>query len=329
MKRHRLARTAFLGATALLAGCGDHTVSGTYVERGADDTALLQITETPDHRFTGTLRHAALSPNGTVSTSSENVSGSVDNGSIVMTILETPLPIGKNISGTVSSDALDFSIPSQQGTQTGIAHFEKADVGDFDAAVVKLSQAGAPLIAARHRAEQVEQLDRQVDALTQNINAFAEQAQRVIDQTPHVVAYYAKSVSVEQSRLDTAQRLAASQNNLERGQANLIVGQINLERNQVLQADATVDRAQRDAASREATLNGSIARWKATCLDSTDVKPGDAIPDMGPCKSLTRAVASYRAILPKLHAALATAGNVKLHADEQLAEIWRSATNLR
>lgn len=329
MKRHHLACAVLLGATALLAGCGDRVVSGTYVEHGANDSALLQITETPDHRFTGTLRHAALSSNGTVSTSSANVSGSVDNGTIVMTIQETPLPIGKNISGTISGHALDFSIPSSQGTQTGIAHFEKADVGDFDAAVAKLSQAGAPIIAARQRAEQAEQLDRQVNALTRDINSFVQRAQHVIDQTPGVVAYYTKSVYVEQSRLNSAQQLAASRNNLERGQANLIVGQINLERNQVLQADASVDRTQQDAASGEATLNAAVARWSATCLDGKDVKPSDVIPNMGPCRSLASAVASYRAILPKLQTALATAGNAKVHAGEQLARIWRSASNLQ
>ena len=49
---------AIVGSTLLLAGCGERSVSGSYVTHFGNQADLLQITETPDHRFTGTLRHA-------------------------------------------------------------------------------------------------------------------------------------------------------------------------------------------------------------------------------------------------------------------------------
>jgi hypothetical protein len=130
---------AIVGSTLVLGGCGDRSVSGSYVSHAGNQADLLQITETPDHHFTGTIRHTGLNNDGTLSSSSTNVSGSVDGNSITLTVLATPLPIGQNFSGSVTGDGIDLTVAN--GAQTGVEHFTKGQPSDFDAVVVLLNQA--------------------------------------------------------------------------------------------------------------------------------------------------------------------------------------------
>ncbi|NTX43051.1 hypothetical protein HT749_06525 [Burkholderia cepacia] len=327
-KRRGLATcvTAIVGSTLLLAGCGDRSVSGSYVAHFANQADLLQITETPDHRFTGTIRHAGLNNDGTLSSSSTNVSGSVDGNNITLTVLATPLPIGQNFSGSVSGNGIDLTVGN--GAQTGVEHFAKGQPSDFDQVVAQLNQAGQPIIAARQRGQRVEQLNRQVNALTESLNQFVASAHQHLERLPRAQTFYEHAVTAEQAKLDRAQRLEATGNGVAQGQAGVIVGQMGVDKSQISIADDSIDRVQADARTAENALNARIAQWHGTCLDGSTVKVGDVIPDMGPCKGLTRAVAAYNAVLPPLHNALAAAEQAKAHGHAQLATIWQAADNL-
>lgn len=318
--------TVTSGAALLLAGCGDRSASGTYVSHTSNDATLLQVTETPDHHFTGTLRHASLNNDGTVSSSSANVTGSVDGNNVTLTVLATPLPVGQNFSGTVSSAGIDLTVP--QGAQTAVEHYAKGEVADYNSVVYQLSQAGAPIIAARQRSQRLDQLNHQVNALTQDLTAFVTRAHEIVERSPRAVAYYAKAVSVEQAKLYRAQQLATIRNGVAQGQAGVIVGQMGVDKTQISNADDAITRAQAEVAAREGPLNASIARWNGPCLDGTATMSGDVIPDTGPCKGLSRAVAEYRAVLPSLQAGLASAAQARDHSNEQLATIWRAADNV-
>ncbi|RDU97834.1 hypothetical protein [Trinickia dinghuensis] len=318
--------TAFMMSTLLLAGCGDRSVSGSYVSHFGNQVDLLQITETPDHRFTGTLRHAGLKNDGTLSSNSANVSGSVDGNSITLTVLETPLPIRQNFSGTVTGSGIDLTVGN--GAQTGVEHFATGQPSDFDTVVAQLNQAGQPIIAARQRGQRVEQLNRQLNALTDSLNRFVASAHQHLERLPRAQAYYQHAVTVEQAKLDRAQRLEAIGNGVAQGQAGVIVGQMGVDKSQISIADDSFDRAQNDEATAENALNARIAQWHGTCLDGNTVKAGDVIPDMGPCKGLARAVAAYKAVLPPLHNAFAAAAQAKAHGHAQLASIWQTADNL-
>ncbi|MCA8224817.1 hypothetical protein LGM69_25410 [Burkholderia multivorans] len=316
---------AVVGAL-LLAACGDRSVSGTYVSHTANDAILLQITETPDHRFTGTTRSVSLNNDGTLAMSAANVVGSVDGSSLTLTVQATPLPVGQNFGGTVTANGIDLTVA--QGAQTGVQRFVKGETADFDAVVTQLNAAGAPVIAARQRGQQVDQLNRQVATLSQDLNAFVVRSHDKIDKWPRATAYYGRAVEVEQAKLKRAQQLAATGNSVAQGQAGVVVGQMGVDKAQISITDDNIAEAEKDEASREATLDAGIARWNATCLDGHDVKPADLIPDMGPCKELTRAVAAYRAVLPPLHNALTTLVQAKAHGNEQLATIWRAMDNV-
>ncbi|WP_416268258.1 hypothetical protein SD235_11355 [Burkholderia cepacia] len=328
-KRRGLATcvTAILGSTLVLAGCGDRSVSGSYVAHFGNQADLLQITETPDHRFTGTLRHAGLKNDGTLTSSNTNVSGSVDGNNITLTVLETPLPIGQNFSGSLTGDGIDLTVGN--GAQTAIEHFAKGQPSDFDHLVAQLNETGQPIIAARQRGQRVEQLNRLVNALTESLNQFVASAHQHLERLPRAQTFYEHAVTVEQAKLVRAQRLEATGNGVAQGQAGVIVGQMGVDKSQISIADDSIDRMQANAAAAENALNARIAQWRGTCLDGSTVKVGDVIPDMGACKGLARAVAAYNAVLPPLHNALAAAEQAKTHGHAQLATIWQAADNLR
>jgi hypothetical protein len=315
-----------LGAALLLAGCGDRSASGTYVSHTANDATLLQLTEMADHRFTGTLRHASLNNDGTLSSSEANVTGSVDGNSITLTVLATPFPVGQNFSGTVSSAGIDLTVP--QGAQTAVEHYEKGELSDYNAVVYQFTQAGAPVIAARQRGQQVDRLNHQVNTLTQDVNAFVARAHEIVERSPRAVAYYAKAVSVEQGKLDRAQQLAAIRNGVAQGQAGVVVGQMGVDKAQISNTDDAITRAQAEVAAREETINVGLSRWKTPCVDGAGAKSDAVTPDVGPCEALSHADAAYHAVLPSLHAALTSAVQAKAHSHEQLATIWRAADNV-
>ncbi|MCA7951356.1 hypothetical protein LGM43_13870 [Burkholderia seminalis] len=209
--------TAILGSALLLTGCGDRSVSGSYVAHYGNQADLLQITETPHHRFAGTLRHAGLKNDGTLTSSSANVSGSVDGNSITLTVLETPLPVGQNFSGSVTGDRIELTVAN--GAQTGVEHFARGEPSDFDAAVAQLNQAGLPIIAARQRGQRVDQLNRQVNALTDSLNRFVASSHQHLERLTRAEANYEYAVTIEQTKLDRAQRLEATGNGVAQGQA--------------------------------------------------------------------------------------------------------------
>lgn len=69
---------AIIGDAQLATAREDDSASGAYVSHAAYETTLLQITETPDHRFTGTLSHASLNKDGTLWSRTADLSGSVE-----------------------------------------------------------------------------------------------------------------------------------------------------------------------------------------------------------------------------------------------------------
>ena len=319
--------TVIAGSILLLTACGERPVSGLYVSRSGNQADLLQITETPDHHFTGTLRHAGLKSDGTLSSSTNNVTGSVDGTSVTLTILATPLPIGQNFGGTVTGDGIDLMVPS--GAQTSVQHFMKGQPSDFDEAVAQLNQAGQSIIEARQRGKRADQMSRQVNALSDSLNRFVDDAKQHIDRLPRAKAYYDHAVTVEQAKLERAQRLEATGNGVAQGQARVIVGQMGVDKAQISIVDDELGRVRNEAVAAESALNAQIAQWRGTCLDGTAVKAGDVIPDMGPCKGLARAVSAYNAVLPTLHNALAAAVQARAQGHTRLATIWTTANKVQ
>jgi hypothetical protein len=138
--------------------------------------------------------------------------------------------------------------------------------------------------------------------LADSVSNFVESAHQHIERLPRAQAYYEHAVTIEQVNLDRAQRLEASGNSVAQGQAGVIVGQMGVDKSQIPIVDDNLDRAQNEETSAENALNARIAQWRSTCLGGGTVKAGDVIADMGSCKSLSRAVAAYDAVLPPVRA---------------------------
>ncbi|WP_175107477.1 hypothetical protein [Pararobbsia alpina] len=292
--------TKFLLASSalLLAGWGDQSLSGTYASHQPRSVELMQLTQTPDHHLTGTIRRAALNNDGRVETSTINVSGAVDGHSMTLTLFTTPLPLGENFGGTVTNNGLDFTVPTTPGSaQAGVSHFDRGNIGDYDAAVNRLTQAGTAIQAQLQHDQDVEALNRGAQSLTRDLDAFINRAQQVISRTPHVVVFYPHAVAEEQAELSLAQRLATG-NSVQQGEAQAVVGQMQADRAVVSNGDDAITDALQTLAQREATLNAEIRRFNERCLDGSTVKLGDAIPDMGPIRAGASVNASSRSSKP-------------------------------
>ncbi|MFM0663322.1 hypothetical protein [Paraburkholderia sediminicola] len=319
-------------ATALfLGGCGDHSLSGTYVSHQASDAELMQLTQTPDHHLIGTIQKATLMNDGHVSTSTVNVSGVVDGDNLTLTLYSTPLPIGQNFGGTVTGNDLDLTVPSTGGSaQAKLSHFDRGTVQDYDVTVAKLSEAGRAVADQYQRAQQVDSLNRDAEALASDLEAFIARAQQVQEHTPRMIAFYAKAVTVEQTKLARAQQLAATRNNVQIGQAQVEVGQMDVDRSQIDITGSAIAGAQQELAKREVALSARVERFNGICLgDTSAVKVGATIPDMGPCKALSRAYASYRGVLGPVDTALSRAAQAKADADLRLSAIMHTAADIR
>jgi hypothetical protein len=267
---------------------------------------------------------------GHVSTSTLNVSGVVDGDNLTLTIYSTPLPLGENFGGTATGNGLDFTVPAPGGSgQANVSHFDRGSAQEYDAMVAKLSDAGTTIAAQRQREQQVASLNRDAEALTIDLDAFVARARRVEEHTPRMIAFYARAVSVEQTKLGRAQQLAATGNNVQLGQAQVEIGQMGVDRSQIDITGSAIGDAQQELARREATLNAAVERFAATCLGDTSViKVGSPIPDMGPCKGLARAYAAYRGVLGPVDAALASAVQAKADADQRIEAIMRKAADI-
>ncbi|MFM0077166.1 hypothetical protein PQQ86_39135 [Paraburkholderia sediminicola] len=301
-------------------------MSGTYVSRTAKSATLLQITETPDHHFTGTTRNVSLNNDGTLATSTANIAGSVDGTNLTLTVQATPFPVGQNFGGTVTSDGIDLTVA--QGAQTAVEHFVKGETADFNAVVTQLNAAGAPVIAQRDRERRVQAMNVDVNSLLQDLVAFMTGAHQVIANTPTIVNYYPTAVTAETEKLERAQRLMRG-STYEQGQAQFLQGQMQFDQGKVQTVDGGITNATRKSQEREATLDAHIAKYQGTCLgDGATVKVGDVVPDQGSCKTLVNAVRAYRANVAALHQALASAASAKSDGDKKLAGIWKSAADM-
>lgn len=229
----------------------------------------------------------------------------------------------------MTSDGLSLSSPSKSGTtQTQITYFNHASLSDYDTAVGKLGAAGAVILAKRQRALEVEALDREADQLSLELDRFVAGAQRMMEQQPGIVNYYSRALSEQQSILGMALRLASG-NDVQKAQSHAVVAGMNVAKNTISNASAGVDRAIQASADKELALNAKIRRFSGICLGEPGAnETGQVIPNMGSCKALLSSVAQYKAVLDPLHSMHIALVQSKAKNLEQLALVWKAASNV-
>jgi len=324
-------RTGWVLVLALaLTGCFDRSVSGMYVAKGVSDADLMQLTQSPDGKLVGSLQHVSLKTNGSLETDQFNVSGAVDGHNLTLTVAKLGLPFAQNISGAVSASGLDLSVAGNTGAAV-LAHYDRGSVDDFNSAVERLTLAGQSTKAQKVHADQVDALDRSALALEQSLNAFVTKAKRQIDETPGAISYFTRASKNVGEGLQRAQRMASGGNDdRRRFQADAILNQVLASELSVRNKSDSIDQSIEDMRREEASLNVRITAFTGNCLGQVStVKPGDAIPDMGPCRGLEAAAARFSEVKGPVHAAHDQLQHQKVEEIRKLEGMWQAANRGR
>lgn len=326
-------------AALLLNACDRPAASTTYVSRDGSSVALLQLTQTPDHRLSGTLQTVTLDSNGVANAVSADVSGMAAGSDITLSILGTAALPGQTLHGTAANGDLDLAgFWGRRSSQAGMAHFSAGNAADFKATVAQLTRARAAQLEQTRRVRQAQvlsndtatlpALNREAVLLSQALRAFLADARRVIALEPGVVASYRIAVADHRKKLASIHRLMAGSGTApsarKRRRARQLFEQMQRQQRVAGGADQTLDHAQQAWREREAAENQGVARLHGHCSGAAAM-PGKLMLDASLCKDLLDTVADYQAILDPLHVALAGAGEARAHGEMLLARIGHAA----
>ncbi|MGN7738646.1 hypothetical protein ACTJKT_01440 [Pseudomonas sp. 22526] len=306
-----------------LSACFDRSISGSYVAKDSSSAELLQLTQAQDGKIVGTWQHIALKSSGGIETSMTNVSGVVDGESLTLAVSLAGLPISQNFSGTVTASALELNLVGSAGA-VAKAHFARGSVADFNSEAERLAQAGQSIKTEKLRTDQVETLDRSALALEEALNAYVKKARKQIDDTPRFISYFTRASNDIRDRLHFAQHL----NGAQRAQAEAVLAQISASEPAIRNTGDSIDTAIEDMTREEASLNIRMMDFNGNCLGTSTVKPGDVIPNMGPCKALISAAARFGEVRVLVHAAHERLQLQKNKAMKEMEATWQLATRL-
>jgi hypothetical protein len=129
-----------VAAMAWAGACSAHSASGAYLNQGRGFVELLQITVKADGSFEGTLTHAVLKTNGSLSQDNTPLTGVVDGHSITV-VLKAPLPFlsSSSLSGTLDGGAIALTLPK------GMARYTESNPAAYQAALQQMSVQGAAI----------------------------------------------------------------------------------------------------------------------------------------------------------------------------------------
>ncbi|QUG93157.1 hypothetical protein GR140_30830 (plasmid) [Pseudomonas putida] len=312
-----------MSVLTLLSACFDSSISGSYVAKDSSSAELLQLTEAQDGKIVGTWQQIALKSSGGIETSMANVSGVVDGESLTLAVSLTGLPMSQNFSGTVTTSALELNLVGGAGA-VAKAHFTRGSVADFNSEAQRLAQAEQSIKAEKLRSDDVEALDRSALALEEALNAYVKKARKQIDDTPRLISYFTRASTDISDRLHFAQHL----NGAKRAQAEAVLAQISASEPSIRNAGDSIDTAIENMTKEEASLNIRMMDFNGNCLGMSTVKPGDAIPNMGPCKALESAAARFGEVRVLVHAAHERLQLQKNKAMKEMEATWQLANRL-
>ncbi|KZN15920.1 MULTISPECIES: hypothetical protein [Pseudomonas] len=306
-----------------LSACFDRSISGSYVAKDSSSAEFLQLTQAQDGKIIGTWQQLAVKSGGGIETSKANVSGVVDGESLTLTVSLAGLPISRNLSGTVTASTLELNLVGSAGAVAS-AHFARGSVADFNTEAERLAQAGQSIRTEKLRADQVETLDRSALALEEALNAYVKRARKQIDDTPRFISYFTRASNDISDRLRFAQRL----NSVQSAQTEAALAQVFASEPAIRNTGDSIDTTIENMTREEASLNIRMMAFNGNCLGISTVKPGDVIPNMGPCKALTSAAARFGEVRVLVHTAHERLQLQKNKAMKEMEATWQLATRL-
>jgi len=117
-------------------------ISGTYVTRAANGVDMLQLTEGPGGQVSGVMSTVGLSPSGRIESYQVPVSGTIGDGTIILTLHGGPLSTFPNsVAGTIRGDTIELQALGSDGTLDGES-FLRSDASAFQEAAQQLKARG-------------------------------------------------------------------------------------------------------------------------------------------------------------------------------------------
>lgn len=169
------------GFLAVLCGCGQKNVSGSYIAKPPGTVVWLQLVETPDKHLTGQLDTASIDKSGKLVYLNAPVSGAINGESISISFKpQALLASSVQLAGTFSGDILTL-----RGGPTGDAvTLHRANDDEFAKGRQELVEQSQRLLAAKADADQRAQTERQQKERLEMVRDLERRIKRINAELP-------------------------------------------------------------------------------------------------------------------------------------------------
>ncbi|NMZ34003.1 hypothetical protein [Pseudomonas proteolytica] len=284
----------------------------------------MELTQPQGGEIVGSLRSLELSSTGEISTLMANVKGAVDGERLTLAISTPRSSTELTYSGVISDKGLELNLSGSTGLVSKV-NFARDSVENFNVEANRLAQAGEVIKTEKLKVARVVVLNRSASVLEASLDAYVKRAKKQISDTPRFVSYFAQASKEIGAKFQLAQRLAAG-NDRQRLQAENLFVQVEGSEPGIRNTSESIDGAIEEMVLKASTLKAQMTAFKGICIDdASSLRPGDVIPDMGPCKGLIAAASSFEAVQGPVNEAHERLQKMKAAAIAQLEPAWRTA----
>lgn len=311
----------------VLSGCSDDSITGSYLSKSATHVGLLQLTQSSDGHFIGTLSEVSLKASGAIKTDKTGVKGVVDSGHVSLTLLMAGLPMAGNLEGEVIGDAIELSVMETSG-KLAMQRFVRGSLNDFNQASSVLLDSGRRLEAKHQRDAKIKQLDDQVMSIARRMEVYVKRARKQMDDSPRHKAWFTKANAEVAGNLEAAKRLSQG-NYTQIGEAQRLLNEIFSISSTYRDNSDTIDSDVQEIIKEQHALSAQLATLNGKCLGNV-VAPTDesVMPHAASCRAVWNVLADYEAIKEPLQLAHASLAEHRDQAISSMRQSWKSAVSL-
>lgn len=206
-----------------MAGCGRHTLSGTYTASGPQAAVMLQLTERSDHRLMGTLSAVQITAAGDAQRMDFSITdGSVDASGRAISLTMKPNGLfgqTRTVSGEVTPDGMSLAMPD------GVLQLASGTMEGFERASRALDVAAADRKRQLEQQKSAENDLNLVAALLQEVSGYDQRIASNTQGPDDVRKDEEALVAAARRSLATERRLTATHREFDASQAQFAVGQ--------------------------------------------------------------------------------------------------------
>lgn len=227
---------AIIGSMVFMSSAYASTISGTYVGKGGNSVALVQIVETADGHLTGRFEQFAMEPDGKTKNVNASLTG-VRDGEMVVVTIKPPEFMSNSItaSGTCANGILHLT---GGGEGINIAwNLNKSEEADFRGEVAALTGHANEIMLTRQRKE----LATKINETARQMTAFASWADGGLKYFAGVEQRYRALTGTMRLSLSQARSIYGDgQASVARSQIYVSINQASLEAEQLHNSVASV-----------------------------------------------------------------------------------------